>query len=150
MCFNNDYDWYADISDVRDWPLGRPTSCHECCAPIGYGDWRRHIFQQEHEECQWCEYEELAEADEPCETHDYGETFECDLCRDCCKILAAIEAVETDEECPPHARQPAIGELVEALSYDEDSRYARRAVAMFPELKSSRMLRRYALTEEEQ
>lgn len=143
MCFYDDADWYASVCDVTEGPADKPCQCWECGAKIKPGDMRKHVYQQEHEECQRCEYEELDEDEEPCETHEYGEIFECNLCDACCKILRAIYAVEEDEGCPEYARQPMFGELKEAIWNDDDGRYAQRAVAMFPELSSVEWLTKY-------
>lgn len=138
MCFyNDDYDWIASVCDVTDGPAESPAKCYECHRRIAAGEWRRHVYQQEHEECSVCEQEE---ADEPCEEHDYGETFECNLCEACVKMLKAIEAVEIDEGCPWDARQPAYGELWEAIQYDEGGKYRDRVLSMYPELSSHRFL----------
>ena len=142
MCFDNDADWYADVATVIDGPNERATTCHECGAKIESGAWRRHIDMREHEQCQCCEDElgaEWRDGIEPCGEgqHDYGQTFVADLCQGCCHLLAAIEAVERDEGCPEHARQPAYGELGEAIRDDVlygESRYFTRAVSDQPEL----------------
>lgn len=139
MCFyNDDYDWYAEVQIVSEWSFGLPTACIECGTKIGYGDWRRHLFQQQHEACMVCEW---GEADEPCDLHNYGERYECDTCADCAKILKAVEAEEIDANCPPHARQPMVGELGETLRYDDDKRYVHRALTMFPEVASARLVK---------
>jgi len=136
MCFYDDGDWCAMVTDVTEGPADKPTMCIECGAAIAIGENRKHVFQQEEEECLRCEYEELGEDDEPCVQHDYGNVFECDVCDSCVKVLRAIEAVEIVEGCPVYARQPLFGELRDAIEYDSDGRYAARALAMFPELSS--------------
>jgi hypothetical protein len=138
MCFNNDYDWYADVWDVTDGENDVPAKCIECGLAIASGEWRRHVYLQEDEECYRCEQGDLKEGDEPCEVHDYGEIFECSICETCCKILKAIEAVEIDEGCPVGSRQPLYGELSQALFDDAncgDGKYAARALAEHPELR---------------
>jgi len=135
MCFEPEYDWYADVTALTESEAGARVACEDCGELIHPGDWRRYVYQQEHEECQRCEWEELEPGDEPCDTHDYGETWECSLCRDCCNIRAAISAVEADEGCRPDTREPAYGELDEALRYD-DGRYVARVRAWFPRIKS--------------
>lgn len=140
MCFDNgNCDWYAAIQNVTD-GTGKTSRCYECGNAIADGEWRRSVFQQEHEECQRCEWEELEDDDEPCVDHDYGETFSCDICEPCLKLLKAIEAVEADEGCPDYARQPMFGDLHEAMDYDDSGRYSRRALSMFPELAGHRFL----------
>ena len=142
MCFDYDADWCAEVATVIDGPNERAATCFECGAKIEPGAWRRHIDQREHEQCQWCEDElgaEWREGVEPCGDgeHDYGQMFVADLCQGCCQLLAAIESVERDDDCPEYARQPAYGELGEAIRDDVlygDGRYLARAVLDDPEL----------------
>lgn len=142
MCFDNDADWYAEVSTIVDGEAQHATTCFECGTKIKAGEWRRHIDQREHDQCQRCE-DELGDwwedGVEPCGEgeHDYGQTFTVDVCQGCCQLLAAIEAVERDEGCPEYARQPAYGELSEAIRDDVlygESRYVTRAVSDQPEL----------------
>ncbi|MGB0971800.1 MAG: hypothetical protein ACPGVG_12680 [Mycobacterium sp.] len=132
MCFyNDDYDWTASVSEVTDLVSGHASRCCECGCGIEPGQWRRHIWQQQYEECQVCEY---GEADEACVKHDYGETYATDVCRECTWLLAAIEAVEADEGCPEYARQPPSGELAEHMRNPDSRRYWDRALEMHPQL----------------
>jgi len=131
MCFyNDDCGWVAQISDVQDGPSPCNSTCIECGGEIKEGAHRRHVFQQESECCVICD----DAPDSDCERHDYGNIFEADICDSCCKILRAIYAVEADEGCPEHSRQPFYGELFDAISNDRDGRYTARAISMFPEL----------------
>lgn len=135
MCFyNDDYEWSASVHEETEGPAEKATRCYECGEPIAAGQWRRHIYQQEDEECRLCEQEEGF--DPECQ-HDYGETFDYDRCEPCDKVLRAIEAVEKDEGCPEYSRQPMLGELRDVFVHPEDGNamaYAERAVAMFPEV----------------
>lgn len=126
------------MQDETEGP-GPATVCFECGAEIAAGAWRRHVEQQEEEECRRCEWEQLEPGGPPCVEHDYGETFSCDLCEGCHKLLQAIAAAEADAGCPFYARQPLFGDLRETMRYD-DGRYRRRALAMFPELTGHPML----------
>lgn len=138
MCFyNDDYAWTAEVSDVTDGTADSPAKCYECNSIIAAGEFRRYVYQQEHEECSVCEQEE---ADEPCEKHDYGETFECNLCESCVKILKAIYAVEINAGCPPYASQPNYGELQEAFQHDDAGKYRARALTMFPGVAGHKFL----------
>jgi hypothetical protein len=133
MCFYNDYDWYAEDETDESGESPEIAGCIECGSTIISGKWRRHIYQQQYVECQVCEYEE---AEEPCKTHDYGELFECDICRSCQWILEAIDDIETEEGCPYDARQPAFGELRDAIWDDSDAgkRYLDRAIERHSEI----------------
>jgi len=135
MCFYNDYDWYADVNDITEGETDEKQECHECGLVIHPGEWRRQVYQQEHEECHVCEFEDGP----PCGdgNHDYGETYFYVCCRTCANILKAIEVSEAEAGCPPDARQPAYGELQETLWEDREGRYVRRAVEMFPGLQSN-------------
>ncbi len=132
MCFNNDNcDWYADVNIITDGPSLVRTKCWECGQWINIGDNQRHVQQQEHEACQHCWDDPEDKCEEGC--CDLGESFECHICDLCCKVLKAIEAVEFDEGCPEWARQPMYGELQDAIFHDDEGRYAKRSVEMFPE-----------------
>lgn len=156
MCFYNDnYDWFASLTDESDVALDKPTKCVECRRQMEIGEVASHIFQQEHEECHSCtEGECSCPKDEDdtcqdcqCEEPDFGETYECDRCQECKKFLSAIEEHEKDEGCPPGERQPAYGEMAESLREfprKERSQYFRKAYRMFPELKRSGYLNRIA------
>lgn len=142
MCFYNDnYDWIAGVSEVIDGPALRSEKCIECSQPIAVGDTCRSVHQQEHEECLKCdELSDDVDYDEdgnfiPCDgNHYYGETFDCLICESCVQLLRAIESVEIDERCPPHARQPSIGGLYDEVIENDDmlARYLQRASEMFP------------------
>lgn len=139
MCFyNDDYDWTASVVLQEKRTAGKQIQCYECGAKIAPGESYQWIFMQEHEECRVCEWEE---AETPCEKHDYGEDFSYQRCNACSQLLAAIKAVEIEEGCPEHAQQPGLCELGEVFCEHENRReYAARAVAMFPELKSHRLI----------
>jgi len=167
MCFYNDYDWCASLSEDTTGPATEPLRCDECSAEIKIGDICRHIYQQEHEECRICEddcseefidrgeMEKLlgTEDDEwarsQLETlhdhkHDYGETYEYYCCEACDKVRRAVVDREKIEGCPSDAQQPALGELWDALEeHDDGHLYADHAIAMFPELAGNERLGRF-------
>ena len=134
MCFDNDADWRAEHWDETDGPAGTEAKCFECRAVITAGEWRKNIYLRQYEECQTCEDEwsDSYQKGVVCDHHDYGEEFECDRCLSCDKLLRVIKVLEEEEGCPPHAQQPMLGELADAIL--EDRRYLPYAVAMFPEL----------------
>jgi hypothetical protein len=148
MCFyNDDYDWTAEDHDERHVQAEAECKCHDCHRRIALGEWVRRIEQYEHEQCQICEddrsdlYEDpndicpeegvYGPGEHPCY---YGEHWLGFICRECLLLREAIYDLEEKEGCPEDARQPAYGELQEALSYGDE--YARHALAMFPELAS--------------
>jgi len=158
MCFDNDHDWYASLSEDTTGPATESQRCDECRTKSAIGETCRRIYQQEHEECRICEndcsdefidrgeMEKLlgTEDDEwarsQIETlhdhkHDYGETYEYYCCEACDKVRRAVVAREKQEGCPNDSQQPALGELWEALGeHDDRAEYAKHALAMFPEL----------------
>lgn len=140
MCFTSDYEWYAEWHEQTDGERPDPARCYECSRKIAPGEWRRQVESREHEACQVCEgtfSDDWTVDAKPCEgEHDYGETFEAAICRECCRVLEAIEAVEREAGCPDGSRQPAYGEMRDAVYEDarDDGRYVRRAVANWPEL----------------
>ena len=146
MCFSHDdYEWTAEISETAEGHSANATRCIECGAAIAAGEFRRNIWQQEHECCQLCQDEWSDSYDESidkatCE-HEDGETFDADTCAACCKLLTAVRSVELDEGCPEDSQVPRIGELCDALiEIDDGEKYARRAVEMFPELATHRIV----------
>ena len=57
MCFyHGDYDWSASVVEKDSGPTSKDIGCDECCQKIKAGEWRLHIFMQEHEECERCAY----------------------------------------------------------------------------------------------
>ncbi len=139
MCFDTEGDWQATINEwsgVR----GPRSHCTECGAEIPEGAWRLHIHQQESEECTICEYEE-GEYREDCD-HDYGESFDGDVCRECCLVRAAIYELEEKEGCPSYSREPLFGTLWEELQQDKkwgENHYVRYAMERYPELANHGM-----------
>lgn len=146
MCFyDDDYEWYAEVHDTTTGTSPLASRCYECHRRIEPHQWLTHIFQQEREACSRCD--ECGDDYDPdqdpatCE-HDYGETFECDICESCIKLREAIERVEEEEDCPPHARQPGIGGLWDVmLEHSDATKYAQRAIEMFPELGGDELIR---------
>lgn len=143
MCFSNEGNWCATIQVDTFWRglEDTPVSCHECGRTIAAGEWRKHIYQQENEECRICEYEDGP----PCEDdeHDYGKTYSGNTCRECLLVLAAIYDLEAKENCPEYSRQPLGGELYEELDNDiryGHNQYVPHALAMFPELKNHKLI----------
>jgi hypothetical protein len=143
VCFyNDDYDWIASINDTTCVQGTVADRCYECRRPIDAGEWRVSIYQQEHEACQICEDEDSDEFDQQIHQneciHDFGETFSAVICRQCSLLREAIYDLERIENCPEHARQPRIGALQDEMGED-DGKYARHAVAIFPELSTHKL-----------
>lgn len=153
MCFYNDYDWTASVTETNDGPADAECRCDECGAKIAVGQWRKHVYQQEHECCQICEdnesseyvaagnYDDAVEAARLLDGHacNYGETCDYNRCESCDKVLRAVKAREEREGCPPNARQPALFTMWEELGEHGDAKaYAQEAVSMFPELAGNR------------
>lgn len=157
MCFyHEDADWTASVyEDEENAPTDKAAKCDECRAIIRVGEPRRHVYMQEHEGCIRCDrdardshQERSGDYDEedddgnlpsltPCEDgkHDYGETFECDICENCQKLLLAIAAAEADEGCDPHESQPSFGAMFEEMNDGGEAiTYIDRARDLFPEL----------------
>lgn len=140
MCFDNDYDWMASVCEEESGPAGKRCECNECGKRIEVGEWRHHIYMQEHEECQRCEDDGLDAC--KCETPDYGEDYDYIRCELCDKLLRAVEQHEIDEGCPPYARRPALTELGDTLwQHEQAFDYAEKAVGMFPELWDHRFIK---------
>lgn len=142
MCFyNDDYDWYAEVQTVETHVAKEIFACQECGQEIAVGESYRYIYQQEHEECQRCEWEQLDPDDDPCEQHDYGETYHYRCCNQCQRILEIIQLIEIEEGCPPHAQQPGLGELSEVFSeHQSREQYAQRVLTLFPDLSGHVLL----------
>jgi hypothetical protein len=163
MCFyNDDCDWVAEYEEQKFFRDDSECKCRECDRTIKAGEWRQHFFQQESEVCRICEddcsYDFVSKDPDDYDTndehasalaelasheHDYGETFSANICRECCLVLEAIYDLERIEGCPEHARQPAIGDLVDVVYEDkrwEGGKYVRHAVEMFPELATHKLI----------
>ena len=143
MCFyNEDCEWTASITDVTEGIADTAVKCDECCKPIAPGEWRRHVYQQEYEDCQTCENDECEcltfrgmEHRCQCDKPNYGETFDYDCCERCNKVIRAVEEREKREGCPSYAQRPALmGLWDEVGDHDDAEEYAKAAIAMFPEL----------------
>ncbi len=148
MCFENEGEWCARIDTKEEKPVESPCWCLECNQDIPIGIIALHVFQQEEEECQ-CDACQYRDGDEDWSipavgcTKDFGQTFEGVVCQDCCKLLKAIRALEIEEGCPEFAQQPLYGELHEVFCDHEQSfEYARKAVEMFPEVRTHRFIER--------
>ena len=152
MCFYHDSGWCAAIHEETDFAAGPQGVCEDCGARIYVNEWRRVVYQQEHEDCTECgvygrpgRIEAPADDEdlEPCDIgdHNFGETYSAMFCRGCCDLRQAIEAVEADAGCPPSARQPSYAGLWEELTeHDDLPKYLERATAMFPDLRERHKL----------
>lgn len=145
MCFDYDFDWYAEVNETEFLPKGKQRKCDECGVEMAENEPRTRIKQQEHEQCQLCEDEfsdyyiepEERDAGFKCD-HDYGETFEIEFCENCRKIIEAIVEYEKREGCPVGSRQPAHGALWDEMSqHEQASDYLQFAAEMFPEVQES-------------
>lgn len=151
MCFyNDDYDWTAAIWEVSTIVAESDYKCMECGTTISKGEFHRYTYQQESESCTVCEddwhanFQEKGYCEDNGEKHNYGETYEHRICRNCCKILTAIDITEEAEGCPPFSRQPALSELHEAMNpymFDDAPKYAAKAVELWPELATNSMIK---------
>lgn len=150
MCFyNDDYDWCAEVSEVTYARCERDGRCFECGRRIAAGEWRERTLQQEHEDCQICseygDYYDDSVMRELC-NHDYGETFEAEVCRDCLLMLSAIYDLEEIEGCPEESRRPGYGDLMQVLTdewvYGDEFKYRRHAMEKYPQLVASRVMQR--------
>lgn len=149
MCFyNDDCDWIANVTEETFSRADKEHRCYECGNRILTGEWYRHIHQQESESCLICEdledYGDLYDPQQDPKTceHNYGEHFDCNICRECCLILEAIRDLEEKEGCPPYARQPRIGELSDELHEHKrclDFKYHLHARELFPELVENKL-----------
>lgn len=139
MCFDSEYEWTASLCEEDSGPAVKPCKCDECGHKISAGEWRHHIYQQEHETCYCCEEDGVDPCE--CETPDLGETYDYQRCEACDKLLRAVEQHEIDEGCPVYARRPALTELHDVFwQHEQNWEYAEKAVAMFPELIDHRFI----------
>src|SRR4051812_41332509 len=104
MCFDHDYDWTASVWNETVGPADKPCRCLECGRDIAVGEVRRHVFAQEHEECQ--RGEECSEHFDPAhvcapggEGCHFGEEDEFDQCDECLVVRKVIRAVEEVSGC---------------------------------------------------
>ena len=134
MCFyNDDYDWYADVAVEAGVVCETESRCDECYKKIHPGEWTMTLWQQQHRECQLC-YDEDDEPIPHTQECDFGETYSYRCCHDCARLRGVIYAVETDEECPEHARHPGYGAMrKDAFDYGDDAdKYVSKAATMYP------------------
>ena len=115
MCFTNSDGWLAEVYEEEDGPAPKTTRCDECGAYIFPGQWRRSVLMREHEECQACEA--WGDESEPCEDdcHDYGESWEGDICERCHRLREAVRTVEEAEGCHGEEAVPCYGFLREQV-----------------------------------
>jgi hypothetical protein len=137
MCFWNDSDWTAQVYEEEEGPAPADTRCDECRGHIFKGQWRHHVFMQEHEECQACEDTWDKDAP-PCDDgkHEYGEQFDYNSCERCYRLRHAVRQVEEEEGCTGSEAEPYFGGLFEQVGSGEGwQHYADRMAAMrLPEL----------------
>ena len=143
MCFVNDYDWCASVvADAMPF-AAKPFKCNECGVGISAGDQYRLVLQQEHETCWQCEEDDKDECD--CDEPDLGETYTYRCCEECWKFRKAVEAAEMAAGCAVSESSPSYEGMFDEISaggQEEATKYWRKAVKMFPELRTSGYLRR--------
>jgi hypothetical protein len=133
MCFYNQYEWIAEIYSDTTLRLDTDAVCYECGAAIAAHERRRVIHMEESDgRCLACDgYEDCC-----CETPNAGESFDCQVCRSCCALLAVIRLVERRAGCPAYTQQPEFGYLSDAMLHHGDGdRYREQAGKLFPNLK---------------
>lgn len=151
MCFLNECEWFASINEHSSNPATKATKCNECGIVIQPGEIVHRLYQQEYEECRDCEYGYCeCEKDKCCicEKPNYGETFDYDCCDNCDKFLKAIEASEIEVGCRRSESRPMLTMMVEDIREANDPesvrRYVKKALVMFPELKTNKYISRIA------
>jgi len=143
MCFNDDYDWTANVVQEADTLAAAPAKCDECSAKIGVGDWVHTIHMEESEWCMDCENGDCdcACVGECCQcaTPNLGETFDYIRCESCDKFLRAVEATEIEEGCNKYTARPGLPmrDDLQGVGRLDAKRYWKKAKAMFPELVAS-------------
>ncbi len=125
MCFyHGDADWSASVCETTEGPAEARTKCDDCYRPVLPGQWRKHVYMQEHELCLRCEDDSdwnrfnYDPDNEECKAgkHDYGETFDCDSCEHCERLREAIQVVEEAEGCVGEETRPLLSALYEQIS----------------------------------
>lgn len=142
MCFINDYDWYASVTEKTSYPVEKETRCDECDGIIPVGATVHHIYQQEAEECRACEFGDCQCVGDCCQCAkpDPGETFDYDRCQDCHRFLEAVEAAEVEAGCSIYEARPPLGQMTEKINdggRDEAKKYFKKAAKLHPELVKS-------------
>lgn len=133
MCFYNDYDWYAELVEDEIRTADQPTRCGECGTVVPEEGTLRHIYYQQYEICRRDHYEGGPGCSEDCE-HDFGETFDFDLCEACNQLIEAIHQFEIEEGCGEAESRPAFGELYDAIYNRKD--YLEKAESLYPGITS--------------
>lgn len=128
MCFDVDYDWYAEVNESREVVLVDAAKCAECRRKLQPGETAQFIYQRQREECQECDG---SGCEDGC---SLGQVFEAHVCLACYCCSLAVIAAERAAGCSPEHSSPAFGELWEAFRHDDEGRYRAKAVEMFPEL----------------
>lgn len=141
MCFDHDNcEWGVGLQTDEMKSRPHEQKCNECGRIIPAGMVVRSVYQQENEicECEYCVQQDEQDPDYERSTEcleELGETFSCVICPECCQILKAIDALETEEGCPSWARQPMFGELAEVFTEHQQAfAYAEKAVELYPDL----------------
>jgi len=120
MCFDIDYDWYAEVVDSNIVASATATTCNECHRLIAASEQRRTIHQQQYELCRFCEDANSEDGTTgvtcPNDQHDFGETFDYVRCMKCEAILDAIERIEKAEGCKGWESRPSLCGLSEEVS----------------------------------
>jgi hypothetical protein len=139
MCFYDDGDWTAQVVEDEILVVTAPVKCDECRRPIKPGEWRRHVFMQEHEVCRHNpahdDYDgpetDSEDCPEGCE-HDFGETFDYDRCQSCDQLIEAIHRHELAVGCHEYESRPSLTELHDAMVEGDGEAYLAKAEELFP------------------
>lgn len=148
MCFYADYDWTASVSVARGTTASRDMRCDECRQPIREGQFVHHLYQQQYEECRYCEDEGCScpEGDCcQCEKPDHGEECDWYCCENCWKFLMTVEAAEVAAGCRRSEALPPLYcafEYIQENGIEEARKYFKLARRVYPELVTSGALGR--------
>lgn len=144
MCFyNGDCDLTYSVCEEDVSTAAEPFRCQECHRHLPTGAVRHDLYLQEHEECRACDEDECSCAEGKCcqcSTPSIGKSEDFVRCGECDKFLKAVQASEEEEGCAANESSPPLGFMIERIS-DSDGedkrRYIKKAIAMFPELKTT-------------
>lgn len=144
MCFYNEGDWCVAVQKEETLAAAAPLRCDECGVMIQVGGYVRHIHQWENEDCQDCENGDCDCGEAGCcrcpEPKNYGEEFDYHCCEQCDKFINAVASAELEVGCREHESKPMLTSLFEELhevSIHDKRRYVKKALSMFPELRTS-------------
>lgn len=150
MCFYDESDYTPQLVEDEVIEANEPTRCMECRRTIPVGGWVRHVFLQEHESCRhdpdndryvgdWTaeEFGVAVESlpEEGCSpgcSHDYGDSFHYDRCRDCDQLLDAIQKHEIAEGCHWADSLPNLERLRDAMHEGDGRAYLAKAEELYP------------------